>query len=190
MKKIKDFEALTDVPQICCVSETCIEIGKKLLQCLPGCCFDVCIPTFQCKSDIIECKMVQKAMPMELWERIDHGQTVYDVFVVNNRDPNSNFHAGGMPAKWVVMHCGTKAHVQSRFPGLLAKAGKGAKPQSTPADVEISLVVDEKKMNDYFRSENEKAAKENAKASAPANKKAKTKNRIGQTKANSNSKTG
>jgi len=158
LKKVCDFQYATEVPQVHCTREICVEIAKKALPCLPGCWFDVCVPAYECKTETVECKLVPKTMPMELWERRENGQVKYDVYVINNRDPNSPFHAGGMPSKWLILHCGSKAHLRLRFPGAIctdgkpfpfAKATRGAKPTATPADVNIQLIVDKKKIEAF-----------------------------------------
>lgn len=172
-----DFEYATEVPQIHCVSETCLEIGKKLLQCLPGCCFEVCIPKFDCRTDIVECKLVPKTMCMEVWERQDRVKgKVYDVFVINNPDPSSPYHAGGMPAKWVILQCGTWNEFVSRFPGAISKTGvpltkakKGTKPKATSADVSIDMVFDKEKFYQNFNKK-EGAAEKSDSASQKAEK--------------------
>jgi len=95
-------------------------------------------------------------MPMELWQRSKNGQPVYDVYVINNSDPQSPFHAGGMPAKWLVLHCGSKEDVKDRFPTAiradgtpLVEAEKDATPKATPADVNIEMVTDIEKIQEY-----------------------------------------
>lgn len=165
LNKHCDFQYVTDVPEVHCIKETCCEIGTKLIQCLPGCCFNVCVPINACVTQTVQCKLSPKNMPMELWRRDQDGQVLYDVFVINNPDVNSPFHAGGMPAKWVIMHCGTAAQFHQRFPGAVCSDGKpmlnaknlkqGVKPESTSADVDIKLVVDEKKVQQYIKELNE-----------------------------------
>jgi len=102
-------------------------------------------------------------MPMELWKRMEDGKTRYDVHVMNNADPQSQDHAGGMPAKWLIMHCGTAEQFLSKFPGAVCSNGNpilGAKatkekaePKATTADVELKLVVDQDKLAEYFEQE-------------------------------------
>ncbi len=169
LKKICDFYYDTEVPEIHCAIETCTEIGKKSLECLPGCCFSVCVPVKECTTEKVECKLVLKRMPMQLWKRKDEGRDVFDVYVINDCDENSEFFAGGMPEKWLVIHCGSKQDIMHRFPGALCADGspmviskKGTKPKATPADVDIELVLDEKKVEEFVKQAAEKIEKETA----------------------------
>ncbi len=57
LQKITDFQYIVDVPQVECVTEYCEEIGKKQIQCLPGCCFSVCVPIAKCITETVECKI-------------------------------------------------------------------------------------------------------------------------------------
>jgi len=155
--KICSFEAPTDVPEVQCVTDYCTEIGKKLLQCMPGCCFSVCVPKSKCKTEKVECKLVSKQMRMEVWSRQKNGRLVYDVYVINEKDPASAFHAGGMPARWLILHCASEENFKSRFPGIdinsgarLGKVDKDAKPESTPADVKIELITDKEKIKEHM----------------------------------------
>ncbi len=148
-QKVCDFQYETEVPEVHCVAETCTEIGKRSIECMPGCHFTVCVPVKKCTAKTVECKLAPKSMPMELWKRQQGNQTVYDVYVINDCNPDSNFHAGGMPEKWLIMHCGSAQDITNRFPGAICNDGKplvvskkGAKPKATPADVDIKLVMD------------------------------------------------
>lgn len=163
-KLLYEFEYPTDVPQIHCTTETCTEIGKKSINCVPGCSFSVCVPINDCTKQTVECKLVQKVMKMQIWERIDPVlNKAYDVYVINDSNPSSSFHAGGMPAKWLVVHCATPGQIRSKFPDakktdgtpLVYGAGKGAKSEATEADVDIRLVIDE----EQIKKEIEAAAK-------------------------------
>jgi len=154
-----DFEYGTEVPEIHCVTDYCNEIGKRTLQCMPGCCFSVCVPLFECTTEKVECKLTLKPMKMELWTRRDDrtGQTVFDVYVINQKDPNSPYHAGGMPARWLILHCGSQTDFNNRFPGIdsntggsLGKLDKDAKPEATPADVKIELITDKKEIKKHM----------------------------------------
>ena len=152
LSKVCDFNAETDVPQIHCTEEKCVEIGKKLVECLPGCCFSVCVPTYKCYTQSVECKLGKKVMPMQLWCRTEDNKKLYDVYVINNPDPKSAVHAGGMPAKWLIMHCGTENNVNTRFPGILQTGGLSLgdqKSQATSADVKVTLVVDQEAVEKY-----------------------------------------
>ena len=161
-----DFQYQTEVPQIQCGCEECVEIGTKLVQCLPGCCFNVCVPTFCCKTQSVKCELILKEMPMQLWQRTENGRTVYDVYVINNPAQDSPFFAGGMPAKWVIMHCGTRAEFDSRFPGACSNGNpisdtatqKDATPQTTAADVKLEMIVDQKQLEEYVKQESETTA--------------------------------
>ena len=161
----RKFQYLTKVPQIHCTTEVCTEIGKKDLQCIPGCCFSVCVPTTACKTETVECKLVNKMMNLEIWERNDPERgLVYDVDVINDRNPSSEFHAGGMPAKWLVMHCGSKAELSQCFADakksdgslLFTSVKKGTKPKATKADVDIKLVVKKAIVESYLKKEQDK----------------------------------
>lgn len=165
-----DFRYLTEVPEVHCVCEQCVEIGKKMIQCLPGCCFSVCVPVNKCQTKTVQCKLGQKEMPMQLWKRTQGTQIVYDVYVINSPNRDSPDHAGGMPDKWVIMHCGTEADFNARFPGAVCTDGtpalgakatpKNAKPQSTTADVELKLVVDQEELANYIKQDaNEEESK-------------------------------
>ncbi len=87
-------------------------------------CFSVCVPVKQCVTQSGKCKRVPKLMPVELWQRELDGRLVYDVYIINSPDVNSNFDAGGMPAKWVILHCETLDDVEKRFPGAVSTGGK------------------------------------------------------------------
>lgn len=157
-QKLFGFEYLTDVPEIQCITDYCNEIGKKTLECLPGCCFSVCVPLNECTTEKIECKLISKPMKMELWSRNENGQIKYDVYVINDKNPDSSYHAGGMPGRWLVLHCGSSTHFNNRFPGIdintgasLGKLDKNIKPKATPADVDIELITDKAKIKEYMK---------------------------------------
>ena len=161
LEKHCDFRYDTEVPEVHCVCEKCVEIGTKLIQCLPGCCFSVCIPQNQCTTKSVQCKLGCKTMPMELWKRVENKQTRYDVYVINNPSVESSDHAGGMPSKWVIMHCGTKEQFLARFPNAVCSDGKpiladnetskDAKPEATTADVKLEMVVDQEQLASYLQ---------------------------------------
>jgi hypothetical protein len=166
-KLLYEFEYPTDVPQIHCTTETCTEIGKKNITCVPGCSFSVCVPINDCTKQTVECKLVKKVMKMQIWQRNDPRLGVaYDVYVSNDTDPSSAYHAGGMPAKWLVVHCATPAQIKSKFPDakksdgtpLVYGVGKDAKSVATDADVDLRLVIDEEQL----KKEIEAAAKSSA----------------------------
>ncbi len=168
-----DFEYPTDVPQIHCTTETCTEIGKKSITCVPGCSFSVCVPINDCTKQTVECKLVKKVMKMQIWQRNDPKLgTTYDVYVINDADPNSAYHAGGMPAKWLVVHCATPGQIRTKFPDakktdgspLVYGAGKDAKSEATEADVDVKLVIDE----EQIKKEVEAAANAAATKSNPS----------------------
>jgi len=155
-QKLFAFEFPTDVPEVHCVTDYCTEIGKKILQCIPGCCFSVCVPKAKCKTEKVECKLASKLMRMELWSRQEGQRLVYDVYVVNDKDPASAFHAGGMPARWLILHCASPENFNSRFPGIDINTGaslgaldQDAKPEATPADVKIELITDKETIKEH-----------------------------------------
>lgn len=131
-------------------------------------------------------------MNMEVWQRQDKGRAglVYDVYVINNPDPNSPFHAGGMPAKWLVMHCASPNEFRAKFPNSVSESGQplvkskpDAKPQTTKADVPIEMIVDQEEIEKYVATAEAKVeaeskettqAKKSESASQPAEKPAKT----------------
>ena len=101
-------------------------------------------------------------MKMELWRRQDPVKgTVYDVYVINVA-PNI---AGGMPERWLILHCATKDQFRQRFPNarradgspLVKNAPKDAKPQKTTADVSIELTVKQALVEHYVRKSHEAA---------------------------------
>ena len=166
---IKDFNYDTLVPTILCTTTKCVEIGTKTLQCevegcRPGCSFTVCIPVKNCVTKTVECKLVKKPMPHKIFKRTDpndHPKVSYDVYVINNADENSPYHAGGMPERWLVMHCATKEQVQAKFPNMLAKnQGKNVKPKATTADVGIELLVKKELVKQFVEAAKEKAAQQ------------------------------
>lgn len=102
-------------------------------------------------------------MNLELWERMHYGKKVYDVYVINNVDPNSPYHAGGMPEKWLVLHCASVENVRVRFPNSvradgqpMVKSPEGTQPQTTDADVPVNLVLDEARINEYVEEARKK----------------------------------
>ncbi len=156
-QKLFGFEFETEVPEVHCVTDYCNEIGKRTLQCMPGCCFSVCVPIFECTTEKVECKLVTKRMRMELWSRQEGQSVVYDVYVINEKDPASAFHAGGMPARWLILHCASPTHFNSRFPGIdintgarLGNVDKESKPKATPADVKIELITDKDEIEKHI----------------------------------------
>lgn len=179
LTKLCDFNYPTEVPEIHCIKESCCEIGTKLIQCLPGCCFNVCVPVYTCVTQNVQCKLTPKPMPMQIWQRNQDGQIVYDVYVINTEDPSSAFHAGGMPAKWVVLHCGTEEEVKRRFPGATCSDGrpilpsmtlkKGVTPEATSADVPIKLVVDQAKVQQYLNGLNANKSEQKAEQAGQEN---------------------
>ena len=113
-------------------------------------------------------------MNLELWERQDPVQgTVYDAYVINNPGP---MQAGGMPEKWLTVHCGSKEQIRAKYPNSkksdgtpLFTAAEGTKPQETDADVPISLVMDkaavEKFIEDAQKESDERVTTEDLKTS-------------------------
>lgn len=115
-----DFKADTRVPVIICKTEKCVEIGKQDYDCLPGCKFTLCVPINDCLKKTITCELVEQEMMMRVFARSQNGVVTYDVYVLNQ--PSGPHSAGGMPAKWVLMHCATWAQVEKRFPGVAKPA--------------------------------------------------------------------
>ena len=139
------FNAETKVPEIHCATKTCIKIGTKTFECVPGCTFSLCIPTAQCEEETVECKLVPRMMQMAA--KIRRDGTV-DVYVINNSDTTAPNHAGGMPEQWIVMHCATKEQVRSKFPSATRPDGspisstiRSSESLDTTADVNIEVVI-------------------------------------------------
>ena len=142
-----DFQAPTKVPYVICKTHRCVEIGKRAITCLPGCTFSLCVPIAECCETVLTCELRDKMMKLRAWKR-DNGS--YDVYVLN--EASGAFSAGGMPEKWLVMHCASKAQVESKFPSVQVTARDG-KPVSqrvvmtphrskpTTADTEMELVI-------------------------------------------------
>ncbi|MEO1525734.1 MAG: hypothetical protein AAFX06_09870 [Planctomycetota bacterium] len=158
--KVAEFNYDTKVPTIECKTVYCKEIGKKTIQCevddcRPGCYFKVCVPINECVTKTVECKFVWKEMPHIIYRRDDpNRRDVYDVYVINDPDVNSPYHAGGMPKEWLIMHCATKAQVQAKFPNQIASnKGKKLKSQPTDADVDVELVVDQEMLQKAIEEE-------------------------------------
>jgi len=103
-------------------------------------------------------------MKMELWQRKSKklGKLVFDVYVINDPDETSPYHAGGMPEKWLIVHCATADEIKRRFPNStradgspLVKSAKGAKPIASDADVDIKLVIDKAMVEEFVSQANE-----------------------------------
>ena len=138
----------TKVPQVHCTNNVCVEIGTKLIKCLENCFFEVCIPVAECCESAKECKLVDKPMKVRVYKREDpRFGTVFDVHVINDVDPASNFHAGGMPKEWVILSCATIDQLKSKCPQVSKLDGTklfdtvaDAKSEPTEADTDIRLV--------------------------------------------------
>lgn len=166
---VKEFQYDTLVPRIACNTFTCREIGTKTIQCevdecRPGCGFKVCIPIKKCVTKSVECKLVYQSMKHRVFLRTDPKDSKtpsFDVFVINDPAPGAPGHAGGMPREWLVMHCGSRANIQSRFPGMIAmNKGKDVKPKATPADVGIELFVKKELIKEILQTARDKASEE------------------------------
>ncbi|EMI22057.1 hypothetical protein RMSM_01016 [Rhodopirellula maiorica SM1] len=142
-----DFQAPTKVPYVISKTHKCVEIGKRAITCLPGCTFSLCVPINECCESVLTCELRNKTMNLRAWKR-DNG--TYDVYVLN--EASGAFSAGGMPEKWLVMHCATKSQVESKFPAVQVTARDGKpvservvlnahRPKSTSADTEMEFVV-------------------------------------------------
>lgn len=177
-----DFQHETDVPQIWCTIERCVEIGKKDIQCVPGCSFKVCVPINDCEKKTVECRLVPQPMQMKIYRRKEGNRTVYDVFVINDPDPNSPFHAGGMPAKWLILHCATAEQVRARLPNATKQDGtpivkSSTKGNSTPnedANVNIEILVKESILKEYANKLQEESAEKSEPPQAGDNSSDKT----------------
>ncbi|WP_144056792.1 hypothetical protein [Rhodopirellula europaea] len=109
---------------------------------------------------------------MKIYRRKEGNRTVYDVYVINDPDPNSPFHAGGMPAKWLILHCATAEQVRAQLPNATKQDGtpivkSSTKGKSTPnedANVNIEMVVKESILKEYA----DELQKESAEDSAPS----------------------
>lgn len=152
-----DFQHVTKVPQVWCTTEKCVEIGKKTLECVPGCSFSVCIPINNCEKKTVECRLVDQLMNMVIKRRLENNQSVYDVYVINDKNPSSQYHAGGMPGEWLILHCASAAQVRSRLPNakkadgtpLVKKSQGHVEPQPTEADVDIQMIVEQSLLKEY-----------------------------------------
>ncbi|WP_345688000.1 hypothetical protein [Novipirellula caenicola] len=142
-----DFQAPTKVPYVISKTHRCVEIGKRAITCLPGCTFSLCVPINECCENVLTCELRNKTMNLRAWKR---NNGTYDVYVLNQA--SGPFSAGGMPEKWLVMHCATKSQVESKFPEVQVTARDGKPvservvlnrrvPQSTSADTEMEFVV-------------------------------------------------
>lgn len=158
-EQVYNFDYETNVPKIMCSTQTCYEIGTKKLECKiedckPGCWFNVCVPINDCVTKTVECRLVKQAMPHIIYKRTDpndNPRVSYDVYVINNPTPGASDHAGGMPSKWLVMHCATKSELGKRFPNMIASnKGKDVAPEATDADVNIELAIDEELLKAYL----------------------------------------
>jgi hypothetical protein len=83
----------------------------------------------------------------------DSGQ--WDIYVLNDVNPGSAYHAGGMPKVWLVYHCITAEAVRKAFPDVTVANNEPAKDvkivsRSEPApkqlDTEIKLQVSQKEL--------------------------------------------
>lgn len=106
-----EFEALTKVPYIVCQTKKCVEVSKKSYECIPGCSFQLCVPINECHEKTVKCDLRDKRMKLVAYLR-DTG--TYDVYVIN--EPSGQYHAGGMPEKWIVLHCASQTQVRAKFP--------------------------------------------------------------------------
>lgn len=157
-KEITKFNYNTLVPTIVCTTHKCVEIGTKTIQCevgdcKPGCSFRVCVPINDCTTKTVECRLVDKEMPHRVMQRTDpdSGEVTFDVYVINNSDESSPYHAGGMPEEWLVMHCASKDDVRRKFPSMVvSNRGKNVEPQLTDADVNIKLAFDKDAIAAYL----------------------------------------
>ena len=177
LELVCEFYAKTKVPEIHCVTEECNEIGKRKYECFEGCYFQLCIPVKECTTVSVECKLVEQNMLMRLMRRFDKGRIVYDVYVINNSDPNSGFQAGGMPAEWLIMHCASAADIKRRFPDTtckngepLVQVGKGDK-LTEDAEVDIALIFDKEKIEEYMHQVANQEQDRNAPVEPPKNQK-------------------
>lgn len=109
-----DFEWETDVPQVVCETQKCVGIDKMLVNCMPDCNFEVCVPVVECCDKVEKCELTKKRMKMKAKHRRNG---TWDIYVINNADENSPFHAGGMPEVWLTHHCLDPEQLQREFPG-------------------------------------------------------------------------
>ncbi|WDQ16645.1 hypothetical protein [Rhodopirellula sp. P2] len=96
-------------------------------------------------------------MRMKIQRRQEDNRTVYDVYVINDPDANSPFHAGGMPATWLILHCATAEQVRAELPNatkqdgspIVKSSSKNASPPNAKANVNIEVVVKESILKEY-----------------------------------------
>ncbi|MFG0264948.1 MAG: hypothetical protein ACF8AM_07320, partial [Rhodopirellula sp. JB055] len=126
------------------------------------------VPINDCEKKTVECRLVPQLMQMKIYRRKEGSRTVYDVYVINDPDPNSPFHAGGMPAKWLILHCATAEQVRAQLPNATKQDGtpivnKSTKGKSTPnkeANVNIEMVVKESILKEYADQLQEESAED------------------------------
>ena len=166
-EKVEEFTYNALVPEILCTTQECVEIGTKKIECevdecKPGCSFTVCVPVNKCITKKVECRLTPKPMRHVAYRRTDPNDSPsvsFDIYVINDADSTSPFHAGGMPKEWLVMHCATAEQVHKKFPNMLAKnKGKNIQPQETEADVNIELAFDEETLKSFLEKSSANAS--------------------------------
>lgn len=146
------FEYEVKVPTIVCWTRTCTEISKRSFECIPGCSFELCVPINECEEKVVKCELRKRKMKLEAKKR-DNG--LWDVYVYNDSDYASPYHAGGMPKVWLTLHCATLDKVKATYPEIAiasteAKAGESAVAVDNvrALETEIELIVKEEELVD------------------------------------------
>lgn len=157
------FEYEVKVPTIVCWTRTCTEISKRSFECIPGCSFELCVPINECEEKVVKCELRNRKMRLEAKKR-DNG--LWDVYVLNDVDPASAYHAGGMPKIWLTLHCATLDKVKATYPNVTIASvetkdanSKVAADDTKSLDTDIQLVIKEEELTEENAQAKELPAK-------------------------------